>query len=126
MIDQFLRDAVNKRTDRYGGSVENRCRFPLEVIDQLIEVFGSGRIGMKVSPLGRVQDISDSDPIALYSYLFTELSKRNVAFVEVMERGERFTPSYLDLHPRAEEQVKDKLYEILRPYFNGKFLKKLI
>ena len=50
LIDQFLRTSANKRTDEYGGSIENRVRFPLEVIDALISVFGAGRVGIKVSP----------------------------------------------------------------------------
>ena len=51
LIDQFLRNGTNKRTDEYGGSIQNRCRLALEVIDQLIDVFGSKKVGIKISPL---------------------------------------------------------------------------
>jgi len=78
-----LRDGVNKRTDKYGGSVENRCRFCLEVIDALISVFGSGRVSARFSPTGRVGDMYDSNPMELMKHLLGELSKRNLAFVEL-------------------------------------------
>jgi N-ethylmaleimide reductase len=63
LVDQFLRDGSNKRTDNYGGSVENRSRFALEVIDELVKVFGKGRVGIKLSPVGRYNDMYDSDPV---------------------------------------------------------------
>lgn len=52
MVDQFLRDGANKRTDHYGGSIENRCRFCLEVLDAMIEVYGNKRVGLRISPTG--------------------------------------------------------------------------
>jgi len=64
-----LKDNVNQRTDEYGGSVENRSRFCLEVIDILIEVFGAKRVGIKITPVGRFNDVCDSDPVSLYTYL---------------------------------------------------------
>lgn len=69
LIDEFLRDGANQRKDLYGGSPENRCRFPLEVMDQLIEVFGKDRVGIRVSPVGRFNDMFDSQPLETYSYL---------------------------------------------------------
>jgi N-ethylmaleimide reductase len=63
-----LRDGVNKRTDEYGGSFENRCRLSLECLDQLIAVFGKGRVGVKISPLNDYNQIVDSNPIELYKY----------------------------------------------------------
>jgi len=54
-----LRDSVNKRTDNYGGSFENRCRLALEIIDQLIGVFGKGRVGVKISPFFEYNNMSD-------------------------------------------------------------------
>ena len=61
---------MNQRTDEYGGSIQNRCKFPLEVIDVLIEVFGKDRVGIKVSPITDYNDIDDSNPLELYSYFF--------------------------------------------------------
>lgn len=80
-----MRDCSNTRTDEYGGSIENRCRFCLEVVDEIINVFGAGRVGLKISPIGRNGDMFDSDPVALFTYLFKELSKRNVAFIELKD-----------------------------------------
>ena len=80
-----MRDGVNKRKDEYGGSIENRCRFALEVIDALISVFGKGRVGIRISPCGRVGDTYDSDPLALYSHLLKELDKKGICHVEIKE-----------------------------------------
>jgi len=83
-----LQDGTNKRTDKYGGSVENRCRIALEIIDELVAVFGTERVGLRISPTGRYNDMYDSDPIATYSYLLKELDKKKIAFVEVKESAD--------------------------------------
>ncbi|EGR31688.1 hypothetical protein IMG5_104290 [Ichthyophthirius multifiliis] len=86
LVDQFLRDSSNQRNDEYGGSVENKCRFCLEIIDALIEVYGnSKRIGIKISPVSRFNDMYDNDPIKTFSYLIQELDKRNIGFIELRE-----------------------------------------
>ncbi|NNJ27268.1 alkene reductase [Alienimonas chondri] len=84
LIDEFLRNGANERTDEYGGSVENRCRFPLMVLDALIEVWGKGRVGIRVSPLGSFNDMADSNPLPLYTHLFGELQARGIAFLEIV------------------------------------------
>ena len=122
LMDQFIRDHPNQRKDKYGGSAENRCRFPLEILDELIAVFGADRVGVKVSPLGRFQDMCDSDPIATYSYFFEELSKRKVAFVEVMEKGEGYAGPSKDFHPDPEVQMKGTVAENLRGKFKGIYI----
>ena len=83
LVDQFLRDGTNKRTDKYGGSIENRSRFCLEVIDALSSVFGSQRVAVRLSPTGRVNGMYESNPLESTKYLLGELSKRNLAFVEL-------------------------------------------
>ena len=117
LIDQFLRDCSNKRTDQYGGSIENRCRFPLMVIDALTSVFGADKVGIKATPVGRYQDMFDSNPIPLYTYLFNELSKRKISFVE-LGRGpdDLVGKSYYDV--KELDQVPDT-YKTFRPTFNG-------
>lgn len=82
LIDQFLQDATNKREDEYGGSIENRCRFPLQTMDILCNVFGSDKVGIRLSPVGRFNDMFDSNPEELSKYLLKELNKRKIAFVE--------------------------------------------
>ena len=81
LVDSFLKTSSNKRTDQYGGSVENRSRLCLQVIDRFLKVFPSDRVGIKLSPVGRYQDMKDDDPISLYKYLLAELQKRNLLYV---------------------------------------------
>src|SRR5437588_3363190 len=69
LIDQFLRDGANRRTDVYGGSVENRARFPLEVVDAVLSVWDAARVGYKVPPNGAFNSMSDTNPIPTFSYL---------------------------------------------------------
>lgn len=87
LVDQFLKDCTNIRKDEYGGSIENRSRFCLEVIDELIKVMGKLRVGIKLSPLGRYNDMFDSNPSDLLKHLLTELNKRKIAFVEIARGG---------------------------------------
>ena len=85
LLDQFLHDGSNKRTDQYGGSIENRSRLFLEVTDAVISVWGADRVGIHLSPRGDSHDMSDSDPEALYSYLVGKLAERKVAFIFARE-----------------------------------------
>jgi N-ethylmaleimide reductase len=85
LLDQFLRDGTNRRTDAYGGSVRNRARFPLEVTEAVVAVWGPDRVGYKVSPNGAFNSMSDSDPIATFSYLADELSKLRLLYLHATE-----------------------------------------
>ena len=85
LIDQFLQDKTNRRTDRYGGSVENRARFLLEITDAVIAVWGADRIGVHLRPRGEEHDMGDSNPKAIFGYVADELRKRGIAFVFVRE-----------------------------------------
>lgn len=84
LVDEFLRDGCNKRTDEYGGSIENRCKFALEVIDEAIKIFDANRVGIKLSPAGRFNDMYDSDPQGLIKHLLPELNKRKILFIEIV------------------------------------------
>lgn len=79
--DQFLQDKTNRRTDDYGGPVENRARFLLEVTDAAISVWGASRVGVHLAPRGDAHDIGDSDPLGTFSYVARELGRRKVAFI---------------------------------------------
>ena len=94
LLDQFLQDGTNKRTDQYGGSVENRARLMLEVTDACIDVFGADRVGMHLAPRRDAHDMSDSDPKATFGYVARELGKRKIAFICARENlgGERLGP----------------------------------
>jgi N-ethylmaleimide reductase len=85
LLDQFLRDGANHRTDAYGGSVENRVRFPLEVVDAVTTVWGPQRVGYKLSPQFAGYSMSDSDPVATFSFIAAELSRRGLLYLHVSE-----------------------------------------
>ena len=98
LIDQFLQTKTNKREDEYGGSVESRARFLLEVVDALIEVWGAGRVGVHLAPRGDEHDMGDDDPRETFGYAMEELGKRNIAFF--------FTREYL-----AEDSISEYMKE---------------
>lgn len=98
LLDQFLRNGSNKRTDRYGGSIENRARLLLEVVDAVIAALGAERVGVRLSPWNGFNDMSDSDGEALWNYVAAELDKRELAYLHVVEPRSDFTT---DLPPDA-------------------------
>lgn len=85
LLDQFMKDGANKRTDTYGGSIENRARLTLEVVDAIAAEIGSGKTGIRLSPTTPANDVTDSDPQPLFNYVVGELAKRNLAFIHVIE-----------------------------------------
>lgn len=85
LLDQFLQDGTNKRTDKYGGSLENRARLMLEVTDAAISVWGADRVGMHLAPRSDSHDISDSNNEKTFSYVAKELGKRKIAFIFARE-----------------------------------------
>lgn len=98
LIDQFLQSKTNQREDIYGGSVENRARFLLEVVDALIEVWGAGRVGVHLAPRGDEHDMGDHDPRETFGYVLEQLGKRQIAFF--------FTREYL-----ADDSISQYLKE---------------
>ncbi|MDA8482453.1 alkene reductase [Pseudomonas resinovorans] len=86
LLDQFLQDGTNKRTDQYGGSIENRARLLLEVTDAAIKVWGAGRVGVHLSPRADSHDMGDSDLAGTFGYVARELGKRGVAFLCAREK----------------------------------------
>ena len=87
LLDQFLQDGSNHRTDAYGGSIENRARLMLEVTDAVISVWGSGRVGVHLAPRGDSHSMGDSDPLATFTYLAREFAKRRIAFICAREHA---------------------------------------
>ncbi|MDO9710818.1 alkene reductase [Paracraurococcus lichenis] len=85
LIDQFLRDKTNRRTDRYGGSIENRTRFLLEVTEAVTQVWGGDRVGVRISPASPANDIADSNPQALFGYAVEQLNRFGLAYLHVVE-----------------------------------------
>lgn len=89
LIDQFLRSSSNMRKDNYGGSLANRSRYLLELIDQLTVVFPAERIGVKLSLVGRFQGMREEDPLGLGRYMLGELGHKGVCYVQLMEAESR-------------------------------------
>ena len=85
LIDQFLRDGTNKRTDAYGGSIENRARFLIEATEAAAKVIGADRVGVRLSPLSPFNDIADSDPEPLFTHAVERLSGLGIAYLHVVE-----------------------------------------
>ena len=81
LLDQFLQDSTNTRTDAYGGSIENRARLMLEVADAVVSVWGANRVGMHLAPRGDAHDMGDSNPAATFGYVASELGRRGLAFL---------------------------------------------
>jgi N-ethylmaleimide reductase len=85
LIDQFLRDKTNHRTDQYGGSIQNRIRFLLDVVDAVVGAIGAARVGLRISPQNTFNDIDDSNPQALFNYVAETLSGKGLAYLHVVE-----------------------------------------
>ena len=117
LLDQFLQDGTNHRTDQYGGSIENRLRLLGEVIDAVSKVFPSDRVGVRLSPYGTFNDMSDSDPVALFTAAIQKLNAYNLAYVHMIE-------------PRATsagggDQINEdapSTSELFRKAYQGKFI----
>ncbi|WP_320777839.1 alkene reductase [Streptomyces sp. CRN 30] len=87
LIDQFLQDSANRRTDGYGGAVENRARLLREVLDTLTAAVGADRVGVRISPSSTFQDMADSAPVALFTHVLDALSPRGLAYLHLVEPG---------------------------------------
>lgn len=85
LLDQFLQDGSNKRDDSYGGSIENRARLLLEVVDIAIGTWGKGRVGVRLSPYGTFNDMSDSDTISLFTHVLKQINNRGISYVHMIE-----------------------------------------
>ena len=85
LIDQFLKNGTNHRTDAYGGPVANRLRFALEAVDAALSVWPAGRVGIRLSPASPANDAVDSDPASVFFPLVAELDRRGLAFIHVIE-----------------------------------------
>ncbi len=81
LLDQFLQDGVNKRTDDYGGPIENRARLMLEAIDAAISVWGADRVGLHLAPRSDSHSMGDSNPRATFGYVAQEVGRRRIAFI---------------------------------------------
>lgn len=102
--DQFLEDGTNKRADAYGGPVENRARFLLDVTGAAISVWGAGRVGVRLSPSGRYGSMSDSDPAATFGYAAEQLDRLGIGYLHVVEPRIRGTELIAEGEPPVAAQ----------------------
>ncbi len=116
LLDQFLRDGTNQRTDEYGGSAENRARLLLEVAEAVIEIWGADRVGVRLSPYSDFNDIHDSDPVTLFTYVAEKLRGLGIVYLHVIEPVN-------DDHPMAMPESKTTpIAPILHEVFGGAFM----
>lgn len=112
LLDQFLQDGTNRRTDNYGGSLENRTRLLLEVVQAVVEVFGANCVGVRLSPHGNFNDISDSNAEELFTFVVKSLNPFGLGYLHLVE-------------PRVSGGGNESDYKgeaitgILREIFNG-------
>jgi N-ethylmaleimide reductase len=113
--DQFLQDGSNKRTDTYGGSIQNRSRFLLEIVDALVSVWGGDRVAVRIGPSGTWNGMSDSKPQALFSNVALELNQFGLAYLHVIE------PRVKGSVVIAEDEAPIAAHQF-RKIFNGKII----
>lgn len=85
LLDQFLQDKTNRRTDAYGGPIENRARLMFEAVDAAIDVWGASRVGLHIAPRGDSHDMGDSNPLATFGYVAEQMKARGIAFIFARE-----------------------------------------
>lgn len=112
LVDQFIQDGSNKRTDEYGGPVENRVRFLREALEALISVYGADRVGVRISPSGEWGGVSDSDPEATFSHVAQVLNSYKIAYLHVIEPRIKGDSTLHEGHPAVAAAY-------LRPHFSG-------
>ena len=111
LLDQFLRDGTNQRQDNYGGSLENRTRLLLEVVDAVTGIWEPSQVGVRISPDNSFNDIHDSDPQALFNYVAEVLNLKQLGYLHVVEGG------FMGEH--------DVDYDQIRQRFTGKYMANL-
>lgn len=114
LLDQFLRDGTNLRTDNYGGNIENRTRLLLEVTAAVVGIVGADKVGVRISPVNPFNDMKDSNPQALFNYVAKALSKYNLAYLHVVEGG---------IHGGGDFEMID--FTQIRKNFNGAYIANL-
>ncbi|MBB5060092.1 N-ethylmaleimide reductase [Granulicella aggregans] len=114
LVDQFLQDGSNKRTDEYGGSLENRVRLLSEIVHALASVWGADRVAVRIGPYGTWNGMSDSNPDALFAHVATELNQFGLAYLHLIEPRVSGSDDVQSSGGLAAER--------LRPFFKGKMI----
>lgn len=111
LVDTFLQDGTNKRTDAYGGSVENRARFSLELVEALVSVWGPGRVGVRISPSGQWGAISDSNPEKTFGYFAEQLNRFPLAYLHIIEPRVKGVETILEGQPPVASVQLRKIFK---------------
>ncbi|XP_028798575.1 putative 12-oxophytodienoate reductase 11 [Neltuma alba] len=114
LLDQFMKNKVNDRTDKYGGSLENRCRFPLEVVEAVTDEVGAERVGIRLSPFSNYCECEDSNPQELGLYMANSLSKYGTLYCHMVEPRMKTIGEKDDESPHSLVPI--------RKAFNGTFI----
>lgn len=114
LLDQFLNSASNWRQDRYGGSVEDRARLLIEVVDAVIGAIGNDRVGLRLAPMGKAFGMNEAEPEALFFHVASELEKRKLAYLHLVEPAVNGREIAADVDPRAEVLMRG-----IRARFSG-------
>lgn len=114
LLDQFLRDGTNHRTDQYGGSYENRARLLMEVTRAVVDTIGADKVGVRLSPVNPFNDMKDSNPQAIFNYVADALNHFNLAYLHAVEGG---------IHGGGESDPFD--FETFRKQFKGAYMANL-
>lgn len=114
LIDQFLQDKSNRRSDRYGGNISNRMRFLFEVLEAVKEVYSSGEIGVRLSPFGKLGDIEDSAPLSLFREVIQALSMYDLAYLHLIEPR-----ANVGLNDEQDLSQPESVCSMFREIFNG-------
>lgn len=123
LLDQFLQDSTNKRTDQYGGSLENRARLMLEVTDVCIDVWGADRVGMHLAPRMDTHDMGDSDRLGTFGYVARELGKRKLGWIAAREAVIDENTKLVDSQGRPKEVAnKESIGPKLKEIFGGPYI----
>jgi N-ethylmaleimide reductase len=117
LIEEFLEDGTNQRTDAYGGSKEKRVRFLLDIVEEVTTAIGADRVGVRLSPFGQYGGIHDSSPLELFTFVIQELNKRRIAYLHLIEAKGSEMGLTDELHENAVNNAA-----LFRDVFNGPLL----
>jgi len=114
LLEQFMKDKVNERTDEYGGTLENRCRFVLEIVEAVVNEIGAERVGIKLSPFSDFEECGDSNPKALGLYMVNALNKYGILYCHMVE----------SICKETNDEKTECLHNLapMRKAFNGTFM----
>jgi len=123
LLDQFLQDSTNQRSDAYGGPIENRARLMLEVADACIDVWGADRVGMHLAPRTDSHDMGDSDRLNTFLYVARELGKRRLGWIAAREAQIGPDTKLVDSQGRPREiQNRESIGPAIKAAFGGAFI----